>query len=180
MRSSPPGTIQLPGLRVLSLGHPGQVESHLGQFLGPARTTLETCEVHQDRAFGQELGKADLTFNLKKKPLLPLPLRGRALAPRAPSAWEKVLLSHPPPFTSFFFLFFLGCPASHGAPQPGIRSEQQLQPKPLLQQLQILNSLCWIEPVSQGTQDATHPIAPWRELLHLPLMASPLFPLCLV
>lgn len=176
MRSSPPGTIQLPGLRVLSLGHPGQVESHLGQFLGAARTTLETCEVHQDRAFGQELGKADLTFNLKKKPLLPLPLGGRALA---------LCLGEGPPFPSasihlLSFLFFLGCPASHGAPQPGIRSEQQLQPKPLLQQLQILNSLCWIEPVSQGTQDATHPIAPWRELLHLPLMASPLFPLCLV
>ena len=60
---------------------------------------------------------------------------------------------HIPIFPTFFFLAkpmtktppphtpFVGCPAAHGVPKPGIRSEPQLQPKPQVQQHQILNPL---------------------------------------
>ena len=41
-----------------------------------------------------------------------------------------------------FLIFFFGCLAAYGVSRPGIRSKLQVQPKPQLQQCQILNPLC--------------------------------------
>ena len=46
-------------------------------------------------------------------------------------------------FCTFFFFFIFGYHTAYGVPRPAIRSEVQLQPKPQLQQCEILNPLCW-------------------------------------
>ena len=48
-------------------------------------------------------------------------------------------------FLSFFFLFSLPC--SIWRSQPGIRTQLQSQPMLNLWQCQILNPLCWIQPI---------------------------------
>ena len=42
-----------------------------------------------------------------------------------------------------FCFFIFGHPEAHGVPGTGIRSKQQLRPKPQLWRRQILNPLCW-------------------------------------
>ena len=63
------------------------------------------------------------------------------------------------------FSLFLAAPAAYGVPRPGIRSQVLLRPKPQLWQHRILNPLCQpglgTEYVSQCSQDATYPIAPF-------------------
>ena len=77
--------------------------------------------------------------------------------------WEEALgrLFHLAKCYTFFFFFFWPL-RSIWSSGPGIRSEPQL----LLQHCQILNLLCQagIEPASQGSRDATHPVAPQWEL----------------
>ena len=64
------------------------------------------------------------------------------------------------------FKILLWLPEAYGVPGPGIRSEPQWEP---ISQGWILNPLCrlGVKPMSQGSRDATDPVAPQQELLHL-------------
>ena len=68
------------------------------------------------------------------------------------------------------FFFFLGHSMAYRVPRPEIRFKLQLQPKPQLQQRQILNPLYrpGITLASQRSQVTTDPVTPQQELLKNP------------
>ena len=73
------------------------------------------------------------------------------------------------PVRTHFFPPIFGCSMAYGVPWPGTTSEPHLWPTLKMQQHQIIiNTLCWvglgIEPVSQGSRDATIPVIPQQEL----------------
>ena len=89
-------------------------------------------------------------------------------------------------FCLFVFVLFVclfGHPAAYGFPGPRITSELQLPPKPHVWRHWILNHCArlGIDPESQHSQDATHPIVPQGELqAHLDLSSGRFTTLCQV
>ena len=70
-----------------------------------------------------------------------------------PVSLKSILINLKLPFFFFFFfLAFLAAPMAYGSSQVRVEFEPQLQPRPQLQQHQILNPLCWAR---DGTSAST-------------------------